>query len=362
MNELIAYILTQLGLTLADYTVRAQAVDPANMDGVIYQAFLRRNEVGSMQVAEVTTKEFRQVAVRRPWDAEGNQYQRIVGPVREAKFTPIDMFDILGEEAINDLVIALAGGVLGQEAQSAVFRRVVEDMPTTIENMAMACERRMNIEAAEAWASGTFTVVGPGGTIATHSYGFDAQRHQTAATAWDDGGVNSVQLLIAWLRIVKRLIPKGIVGLRMSSTLLYVLLADAPPAVDFTGGGGYVGEMTQAQLEQYVASQSMNPGLRFVIDDYTYETAPGTHVRYWPEKKLAVIPRGGYVGSYNVAPVITAATLARQVPEAKINRNGKAVIFNAHNNGKALRSNVQWNAYPWLNENDVAVIDTDITV
>ena len=54
--------------------------------------------------------------------------------------------------------------------------------------------------------------------------------------------------------------------------------------------------------------------------------------------------------------------MAREVPQAKIERNRVAIYYESENGGKALKVEGQLNAYPWLNQNAVAVFDANITV
>lgn len=347
------WILAFLGLREVDLTVRAQTIDPDNVDGVIYPAFLRANPVTSMKVMDITEREYRQVAFRRPWDADGTQFVQIPGPQRDASFTPIEIYDFIGEEEIYQLF-----NLFGEESDATrrlVAQRLLKSIPTRVMEMSKAVERRMNIEAANAWAYGTYSITEPKdkSVVATVSFGYEAERYETALTAWDDPGVNAVEENIAWLRYARMKVgPLG--GQRLSTKLLNILLADAPVTVNT----GY--KMSQTDLQSYIGDRAGVPEFRFVIDDYTYETSPGTHVRYWPEDIVAAIPRDRYVGTANFAPVVKAAQLASQVPNSGVRMDRKAVEYSSHNEGKALKYAVQMNAYPWLNEQRLAVMNTGI--
>ena len=84
-------------------------------------------------------------------------------------------------------------------------------------------------------------------------------------------------------------------------------------------------------------------------------------MRYWPIGRVAAIPSDRYVGTMNYAPVIKAAQIAGQVPEARVSVRGAAAFYESFNGGKALKYNVQRNAFPWLNEQKLYVIDTGIS-
>lgn len=346
------WILTFLGLRDVDLTVRAQTIDPDNVDGVLYPAFLRVRDVRSMKVEDFTSKEYRQVAGRRPFDADGTPYRDVPGPQRGGKFTPIEMYDYIGEETLYDLFT-----LFGEETDATrkmAAQQLLKTVPNRVIEMAMACERRMNIEASNAWALGSYTITTPeNNAVATVSFQYEAERYETALTAWDDGGVNSVEELIAWLRHARMKIgPVG--GVRLSTKLLNVFLADAPVTVNSNM------KWSQRDIARYIQERADISNFRWVIDDFTYETAPGTHVRYWPEDVIAAIPESRFVGDANFAPVVSASNVARQVPEAKVMMNRKGVHYESHNDGKALKYLVTLNAFPWLNEQRLAVMNTGI--
>ena len=353
--ERFAWILAFLGLREVDLTVRAQAVDPMDVDGVIYPAFLQTENVNSMKVAEVTTRSYRQVAGRRPWDTDGSRFVQLPGDMRDAEFTPIDMYDFIGEKALYELFAFFGAGIENDATRQMVGRQLLQSVPDRIVEMAKAIERRLNIESANAWALGNYTITDPQNTaVATVSFGYSASRYQTAVTAWDDAGKDAVDEFVTWLRAARQKIG-SLGGARMSTKVLLELLKDAPVTINT------MLKMSTTDLEQYIAQQVGVGSFRIVIDDYTYETAPGTSVRYWPVGHVAAIPSDRYVGTMNFAPVVRAAQIAGAVPEARVNVRGAAAFYEAFNGGKALKYSVQRNAYPWLNEQKLYVIDTGIT-
>ncbi len=344
------WVTTAKGLTAAELTVRAQALAQANPDRLTFETFFRRTPGASMKVKELSQVDFRPIANHRAWGTRGVDLPEYFGSLLEASFLPIANHFEIGEEEMQDLYELYNGNV-----EVYVQGTLGQQISTKVDNYVKAAKRLQQKQAVEAWLYGRIYVRNQRKQEATITLGFDANRFETAVTAWSDAGVNAYEEMVAFVR---RSILAGTnaVGLKLSTKALGHIQADAPRSI--------LNPNEQPGVDTLIDMVKSRLGLGrfgFVTDDTFYHAEDGTQVRYWPESHVAVIPDGIYVGESRYATIVRARQLAAQVPEAKITQDDVAVFYEGENGGKNLSVETQLNAYAWPIERNVFVVNTGIS-
>ena len=350
-----SWLASEDSLSSEALTVVAQAVDPTDRGRLTHDVYFSRRDVDSVKLAEINDLDYRPVSDRREWNARGRKIPVPTPPIKELEMVPIEaQFDIGEYEQQR-----LAERTLGNET---LFREIVGiSIPERTESLALANLRRIEVEAFEAWANGQITAMNPEtATTQTMSFGFDAARYPTAATAWDDVGLNAYNELISFLRTAMENIG-SLGGVLLRQATLLEILADSPNPISPNPGDI---EPTQAQVEDRV-SQVFGTRFVFVVNEESFDIfddagMPVTRTKVWPAQHVAAIPENFNIGQVNYAPVLRAMEMARSVPEAGINIRGQTAYTEISGNGRHLAVEVQVNAMPVPNEQMVYVIDAGV--
>jgi hypothetical protein len=336
-------------LSPAALTVRAQTISPNDNGRLFWDAFFPRQNVESVDLDDVTTLDYRPASDRREWNQRGRHIPVKTPNLRKVSIVPIEGNYMWGEyelQKLNERALGNAG-IIANIMQSSV--------PGTIDRIAQANYRRLEVDTFNAWALGTLVQRNPQNAAETFtaSFGFDAGRYQTAGTAWNDPSLNAYDELLDWLDdAINAVGPiQGVVSRR---NFIKEVLADAP---DLAGGA----QMTMAQLEDRV-SQDLGTAFRFYQMESTVEvfTDGGTAssaTKVWTAEKIAAVPAGGVVGYAAFAPVVRAMDIARQLPQARVDTNGQTVFYEEHGNGRELSVEVQMNAAPIPDEGKMFIMD-----
>jgi hypothetical protein len=184
------------------------------------------------------------------------------------------------------------------------YRRMAEvRVPDRVRNIVRSVYRRVEMDANTAWATGIITQKNPEtGATYTATQLSDATRYLTASPAWSDTSINAYETLLAFVTAAQAKVGR-VVGVRLKSATLDVILADAP---NLTGDV----LMTKQQLPARVAADLGQP-FAFSVSDVTYEPfsdggTATTTTAVWPTGLVAAIPAGGTVGYTAFAPVVRA--------------------------------------------------------
>lgn len=336
-------------LSPAALTVRAQTISPNDNGRLRWDIFFPRRDVDSVDLADVTTLDYRPASDRREWNQRGRMVPVKTPTFRNVSIVPIEGYYTWGEYELQKLNERVAGNaaIIAEIMQSSV--------PGRVDAIAMANYRRLELDTFEAWALGTLTQRNPQNAAETYqaSFGFDAGRYQTAGTAWNDAGLNSYDELLDWLDDgINAVGPiRGIVSRR---NFVKEILADAP---DLAGGA----QMTLTQLEQRI-QDDLGSEFRFYPIEDTVEVfddggSATTATKVWAAEKIAVVPASTAVGYTAFAPVVRAMDIARALPQAKVDTNGQTAFYEESNGNRELTLEVQVNAAPIPDEQKMFIMD-----
>lgn len=336
-------------LSPAALTVRAQAVSPNDDGRLKWDMFFPRQNVDSVDLDDVTTLDYRPASDRREWNQRGRLIPIKAPNTRKVSIVPIEGNYLWGEyelQKLNERSMG-NGALIAQIMQSTV--------PGRVDAISMANYRRLELDAFEAWALGTVTQRNPQNASETFqaSFGFDANRYQTAGTAWNDSGQNAYNNLLAWIDDAINAVG-SIQGVIARRNFILEVLADAP---DLAGGA----KMTWTQLEDRIQQDRGTLFQFYPMDDtvevFTDGGTASTSTKVWAAEKIAAVPAGARVGYSAFAPVVRAMDIANQLPQAKIDTNGQTAFYEEHNGGRELTLEVQVNAMPVPDEQKMYVMD-----
>lgn len=342
-------------LTSAALTVRAQTIDPTDQGRLLGEFFLPRRNVDQTKLSSLTTNNIRITTDRREWNARGRLINLVTPPRKELEWIPIEGYFRLEEKEINDLMNEVRGN-------QALFRDIIRvRVPDRTDLVVQANNRRLELDRMEAWAKGTITSMNPQtGVTFVVNYGFDATRYQTAATPWNDVGLNAYNEFLAWLEDAFSAVgPYSGVMLRQATR--NTILADAPNPM----AGAIAGlQPTLAQVEQRIRDETGRP-FEFFVNENTVEVYSDagiarTTVKVWPAEVIAIIPNGGQVGTTAFAPVVRAYDITNQVPDAGIDIRGQTVFHEVAGMGRDFTVEVQFNPMPDPDESKLYVIDVGV--
>jgi hypothetical protein len=345
--------MTQLfNLSPAALTVRAQALDPTDLGRLLWDIFFPRQNVNSVDLADVLTLDDRPSADRREWNGPGRLIPLITPTVRDISMVPIEGYDKIDEHEMQKLMERFIGNA------QLIADQIGVSLPDRSDRLAMACYRRLELDTFSAWLNGTIVQRNPqdASKTFTASYGIDSGRIQTASTAWNDTGLNAYDELIAWIEDGIDAVG-SISGVMLRLATLKAIQADAP---DMANGV----PATRAGLESRVQDDLGSPFKFFVnensIDEFTDGGTTKTRRKVFTAEKVALIPQGNAVGYTGFAPVVRAMELSSQVPDAGIEVQSVTIYHDAHNAGKELEIQAQLNALPVPNEELIWVIDAGV--
>ena len=336
-------------LSPASLTVVAQTISANNTGRLRWPIFFPRQNVDSIDLREVTTIDFRPVSDRREWNSRGRLIPDITPPIRELSLTPVESYYKWDEYEINKLN-ERAG------ANSEIVNQILgRSIPGKVAQLVEANDRRIEVDAFTAWATGTNVAKNPQtGTTHTVSYGFPSDRLTTAGTAWDDAGVNAYDLLISFLEDAADKIGP-VSGVVLRTALHRAIHADAP-----NGPLGTV--IPRGRLAEAVSDTLGIPFNFFLFDDTLDVFNDGgtatTSTNVWPAGYIAAVPSGGVVGRTVFAPVVRAMEIARASGNPGIDQRGQTVYYEESVMGRDLTVEVQVNPFTIPNEQKLRVENT----
>lgn len=345
--------ITQLAnLSPAALTVRAQALSPNDTGQLFWDIFFPRQNVDSVDLQDVLTLDDRPAADRREWNAPGRLVPVKTPNLRDISMVPIEAYDKIDEKEMQRLMERFVGNA------QLIANLIGVSLPDRSDRLALACYRRLELDAFQAWLSGTITQRNPQDASKTYtaSFAIDSGRIQTAVTAWNDPGVNAYDEFIAWLEDGVDAVG-SVAGVMLRLATLKAIQADAP---DLANGVA----MTRAGLESRVQDDLGSPFRFFVneqqIDVFNDGGTAVTRTKVFTAEKVALIPQGNSVGYAGFAPVVRAMELSQQVPDASIDVRGVTIVHDAHNAGKELEIQGQLNALPVPSEEFIWTIDAGV--
>lgn len=339
-------------LSPASLTVVAQTISANNTGRLRWPLFFPRRNVDSVDLREVTTTDFRPVSDRREWNSRGRLISTVAPPTRELSMIPVEGYYKWDEYEINKLSAQAAGN-------SEVINQIIgRSIPSKVAQIVEANDRRIEVDAFTAWATGTNVAKNPQtGTTHTVSFGFPSDRLTTAGTAWDDAGQNAYDLLISFLEDAQDKIGP-VVGVVLRTALHRVIHADAP-----NGPLGTI--IPRGRLAESVSDDLGIPFTFFLFDDtadvYVDGGTTTTPTNIWPAGYIAAVPAGGTVGSTVFAPVIRAQDVAQRSGTPGIDQRGQTVFYEESVMGRDLTVEVQVNPFTVPNEQKLRVENTLVT-
>lgn len=346
-----SWIAAMEELSPAALTVRAQTLSPNNNGELIYDGFFPRANVDSTDLRDITTLDFRPVAGRREWNANGRIMPRKTPNLRNFSIIPVEMRDPILEQEMQKL----AERTLGSTDARAQIRNIIgASIPDRTDALVEAVYRGVEVDALTAWALGIVRVQNPEtGEQYEVTFDFAAERYQTAPTAFNSGAINAYDEFTAWIAdAIDAVGPIEGVMIRLST--LNEILKDAPA---MAGGE----RMTRARLASRVSEDTGSPFTFFVNEnmlDFPVDGGTQTQRRKeWPDHIIAAIPGGRRVGRTAHAPVVRATEILATVPQSKVDVRGVTVYHEPQNAGKGLELQAQLNALSIPDEGRVFVLD-----
>ena len=339
-------------LSPASLTVVAQTISAQNTGRLRWPIFFPRQNVDSIDLKEVTTIDFRPVSDRREWNSRGRLIPDITPPIRELSLIPVESYYKWDEFEIQKLSERA-------NANSEVINQILgRSIPGKVAQLVEANNRRIEVDAFTAWATGTNVAKNPQtGTTTTVSYQFPSDRLTTAGTAWDDAGQNAYDLLISFLEDAQDKIGP-VVGVVLRTALHRAIHADAP-----NGPLGTI--IPRGRLAEQVQDDLGIPFNFFLFDDTVDVFNDGgtatTSTNVWPAGYIAAVPSGGVVGRTVFAPVVRAMEIAQASGSPGIDTRGQTVYYEESVMGRDLTVEVQVNPFTIPNEQRLRVENTLVT-
>lgn len=336
-------------LSPASLTVVAQTISAQNTGRLRWPIFFPRQDVNSIDLKEVTTIDFRPVSDRREWNSRGRLIPDITPPVRELSLIPVESYYKWDEFEIQKLSERA-------NANSEVINQILgRSIPGKVAQLVEANNRRIEVDAFTAWATGTNVAKNPQtGTTTTVSYQFPSDRLTTAGTAWDDAGQNAYDLLISFLEDAQDKVGP-VVGVVLRTALHRAIHADAP-----NGPLGTI--IPRGRLAEQVSDDLGIPFNFFLFDDTVDVFNDGgtatTSTNVWPAGYIAAVPSGGVVGRTVFAPVIRAMEIAQASGSPGIDTRGQTVYYEESVMGRDLTVECQVNPFTIPNEQKLRVENT----
>lgn len=339
-------------LSPASLTVVAQTISAENTGRLRWPIFFPRQDVDSIDLKEVTTIDFRPVSDRREWNSRGRLIPDITPPIRELSLIPVESYYKWDEYEMQKLSERAS-------ANSEIINQILgRSIPGKVAQLVEANNRRIEVDAFTAWATGTNIAKNPQtGTTTTVSYQFPSDRLTTAGTAWDDVGQNAYDLLISFLEDAADKIGP-VSGVVLRTALHRAIHADAP-----NGPLGTI--IPRGRLAEAVSDDLGIPFNFFIFDDTLDVFNDGgtatTSTNVWPAGYIAAVPSGGVVGRTVFAPVIRAMEIARASGAPGIDQRGQTVYYEEDVMGRDLTVEVQVNPFTIPNEQKLRVENTLVT-
>lgn len=347
------WLATREALSPAALTVRAQTLSPNDVGQLMWPTLFPRDEVDSVDLDDVSTLDYRPASDRREWNARGRRIPMVTPTRRKVSIVPVEANDKIDEKEMQKLRERAGGNA--EILEEIIGARI----PQRVDRMASANFRRLEIDAMNAWLTGTITQRSPEDASKTYaaSFGFPGTRLVTAGTAWNDAGVNAYNLLLAYVASAQDLVGP-VEGVMMRLATFNVILADAPNLPNSV-------TMTRSQLNERLSDDLGVPFQIFInensVDVYDDGGAAYTRTKLFTAQRVAAIPVGQRIGRTAFAPVVRAMDLVGEVgPEAGIDVRGQTVYYEEANGGRELIMEVQVNALPVPDESKVYVSNVGV--
>lgn len=341
-------------LSAVALTVRAQAIGAEDVDRLVYPIFFPNVNAPSVKLSVLYRHDARYVSDFREWNARGRLIPIPAAQWEELEMVPIEGYHKIGEREQQ----ALREQTLNN--QKLYREAIAADIPERVTaHLVPANFRRIEVAAFEAWTKGTITARNPvANTTQTVNLGFGS-RVQTASTAWDDGGTNAYNDLIAWLEDGETEIGV-ILGVALRRTLLGEIQTDAPRTPTTSGVRRSVSDLESLISDELGHEFSFYP-IEHTVDIFNDGGTATTRTKVFPDGYCVAIPDGITVGATHQAPVLRAMELAEAIPEAGVNIRGNTVYYDHENGGRTLSIECQTNDLPLPNKERVWSIDTGVT-
>lgn len=345
--DVVSYLESVEGLRSVDRTVSAQLVTPGDAGNLLYPTFFPRQDVASINIGEISIGNFRPTASRREWNGPGRLIPVRTPNTRDLEIIPVESYFTLGEKEIQKLVEQTDNN------EQLILQRMGADLPSRTDGLAEADQRRIELDALTLWQTGTLTQDDPqtGRTYVT-SFGYDVSRIQTPA-AWT--ATTAYANFLAWLSDGESQFQIGGVALRQ--TTYNAIEAGAPNLLN-----GY--RPTRRDVQQRITDVIGRQFAFLIIEDTLDVPTDGglefVKTKKWQTGRIAAIPADGRVGRTAFAPVVRAAELSRNFPDAGIERNDVAIYYTSQNEGKGAKISAQVNALSIPAEDNLWVIQSGI--
>lgn len=351
---LLNWIAVADALSPAALTVQAQALPPNDRGELWWDTFFTSEDVPSIDLSVMSSIDYRPSADRRAWNAPGRRIPLKTPDTSKVSMVPIEANFAIDEEEMQRLAAAAAGN------QALVREQVMASIPDRIDTIVMADWRRLEMDAFNAWGTGTIIQRNPENASQTFTmdFGYGSAHYLTAGTAWDNGSVNAYNLLQAWIVAAEDVIGP-IRGAMLTLKVFNAILADAPNLQNSV-------TMTRGQLQDRIQQDRGGP-FELLLNDRKLDVFDDggltvTRTRVWSEGRIAAIPDGGTVGRVAFAPTVRAWEVDSSVgPSAAINRNRVIVYPSVMDNGRRVLFEAQLNALPIPEKGKTYVTDTGIT-
>lgn len=352
-----AWMADEEELSPAALTVRAQTLPQDDNGRLLWDQFMPRRDVDSVDVEDITVVDDRPTADRREWNARGRLIPIVTPERRRLSIVPIEAYDKIEEKEMQKL--AETAALAGTDPRN-VYRNIIGvRIPYRVNRLALADYRRLEVDVMQSWAMGTVTQRNPQDASKTYtmSYDFDAGRYEVVGTAWNDPSVNAYEEAVAWYQDAIDDAGPG-AGMVLRRATRDAIVADAP-----TGIGGETLEIPQveARIRQRLGSDFRFFVIENTVDVFVDGGGARTRQKTWPAQRVAFVPAGISVGNSLFAPVKRAMDIVGQVGTgAGIDVRGVTVYYEEANLGRELTIEAQLNAAPAPNEQLIRVINAGV--
>lgn len=340
-----------LDLSSAALTVRAQNLPENDRDRLVMPIFFPSQNVRSIKLQSITGIDFRPVSDRREWNLRGRKIPTKFPTTASLEMIPIESTFSIDEYELQLLLEPIDGN---EQLLRNIIRR---NIPDRADALVFANRRRFEMDAAQAWATQTMTVMNPNlGHTQTVSFNFDTARYQTAGTAWNNGAVNAFNEFVAWVQDGADAVRGNVSGAIMRRATWKEIVKDAPM--------GLLGvPLTEAEVMRRI-EDALGIAFRIVIlenrfDEFIDAGLETSRENVWPAEKVALIPSGTAVGTGARAPIARAYSLARE-SGGRISANGTAIFSETNNGGREYVCEAQDNWFPLPDEELMWVIDAGV--
>jgi hypothetical protein len=353
---MFSWLDSELALTNAALTVRAQARSAIDMGKMYHPLLFPRVDARSVKLSDITTLDLRPAADRREWNARGRHIPLVTPPLKDVEMLPIESYFKIEEYEMQRLL----EGTIGNEA---IFRQIVgPQIPVRTDGLVMANLRRIEIDAMKAWATGSVTVRNPQGSAADKviDLQFSGDRY-VSPTPWTATPVTGT----AWTQFLEesynaQTFIGSLRGAVMRLSTFRAMQVTAPAA----SASGQALPLSKAELQNRLSAEFGGPFAIIVVED-THEVfsdggSTRVQTKVWPDNIVAFIPASGIIGNTFYAPVARAYQLAAANPAAQIDVNGMTVIKEVGNGGRDLTVECQVNALALPNEQALYVVDAGV--